>query len=81
MTNTQAAEIIYEKLKAFMCTHSWPDAKVPEQARALFTAVCFVGDIEADTAPCDTMLRELYGGENIYVSFDTFESYMCELIV
>lgn len=81
MTNIQAAEIIYEKLKTFVHTHNWPDAKVPEQARALFTAVCFVGDIEADTAPCDTMLRELYGEENIYVSFNTFELYMYRLIV
>ena len=31
-----------------------------EQARAIFTTICCVGDIEADTRPCDEMLSVLY---------------------
>lgn len=70
-------------LKSFMGGGGWLDGNIAEQARAIFTTICFVGNIDADTAVCDNMLLELYnecGMEN-FVEYDDFEIYMIELIV
>ena len=84
MTNTQIAEIIYKRLKMFLIESNWLDKNTSEQARALFTTLCFIGDINPDTAICDNMLLELYNEsdmESIDMSYDEFDLYMCELLV
>lgn len=84
MTDKQIVETIYKQLKMFMVQSNWLDDNIPEQARALFTTLCFMGGIDADTSTCDNMLLELYNDsdmESIGISYDEFDLYMCELLV
>lgn len=84
MTDKQIVETIYKRLKMFLIESSWLDKNTPEQARALFTTLCFIGDINPDTAICDNMLLELYNDsdmESIDMSYDDFENFMVKLIV
>lgn len=63
---------------------NWLDNNTPEQARALFITLCFMGGIDADTSVCDNMLLELYNDsdvESIDMSYDDFENFMVKLIV
>lgn len=74
---------LFNYLKSFMIESNWEDGNTAEQARAIFTSICFVGYIDADTAECDNILRTLYDEaamEDI-MSYDDFESFMIELIV
>jgi hypothetical protein len=74
---------LFNYLKSFMIESNWEDGNTAEQARAIFTSICFVGYIDADTAECDNILRTLYNEaamEDI-MSYDDFESFMIELIV
>jgi len=84
MTDKQIVEIIYKRLKMFLIELNWLDKNTPEQARALFTTLCFIGDINPGTAICDNMLLELYNDsdvESIDMSYDDFENFMVKLIV
>lgn len=84
MMDKQIAETIYKRLKTFMIESNWLDNNTLEQARALFTTLCFIGDINPDTAICDNMLLELYNDsdmESVDISYDEFDLYMCELLV
>lgn len=84
MTDKQIVEIIYKRLKMFMIESNWLDENTPEQARAFFTTLCFIGDINPDTAICDNMLLELYNDsdmESMDISYDEFDLYTCELLV
>lgn len=74
---------LFNYLKSFMIESGWHDGNTAEQARAMFTTICFVGNIDADTMECDRLLHILYDEsamENI-VDYDDFESYMIALIV
>lgn len=84
MTDKQIAEIIYKRLKMFMLQSNWLDDNTSEKARTLFTTLCFMGGIDADTSICNNMLLELYNGqdmESIDISYDKFENYMVKLII
>ncbi len=84
MTDKMIVETIFKRLKMFMIESNWLDNNTPEQARALFTTLCFMGGIDADTSACDNMLLELYNDsdmESIDMSYDEFDLYMCELLV
>lgn len=84
MTSKMIVEEIYKCLHEFMIQSNWLDNNTPEQARALFTTLSFIGDINPDTSICDNMLLELYNDsdmESVDVSYDDFDLYMCELIV
>lgn len=74
---------LFNYLKSFMIGSGWHDGNTAEQARAIFTTLCFVGNIIADTAECDSMLINLYDEANMedLVGYDNFESFMVELIV
>lgn len=74
---------LFNYLKSFMIESNWEDGNTAEQARAIFTSICFVGYIDADTAECDNILRTLYSEaamEDI-MSYEEFEAFMIELIV
>ncbi len=76
---------LFNYLKSFMieCKDEWKNWNTAKQARAMFTTLCFVGNIDADTLECDNMLLTLYNVsdmENI-MEYDEFESFMVELIV
>ena len=84
MIDKQIVDTIYKKLKMFMIESNWLDNNTAEQARSLFTTLCFIGDINPDTAICDNMLLELYNDsdmESTDISYDEFDSYMCELLL
>lgn len=75
---------LFKCLENFMIQNNWFDEYTPKQARAIFTTLCLIGNIDADTAACDNMLLELYNKadmESIDISYDNFENYMVELIV
>jgi len=77
-----------EQLKEYLFTFmietecEWGDENVPEQARAIFTSLCFLGSIDADTAECDRILYDLYSQSAIedLIEFDAFDLFMCSLI-
>lgn len=61
---------------------------MPNQARSIFTAICMVWNIDADTAECDNMLNELRAcavtneGESVYEMTDEgFDNFMLAWIV
>lgn len=74
---------LFNYLKCFMIESGWHDGNTAEQARAIFTTICFVGNIIADTAECDNMLLDLYNEAAMedLIDYDDFETYMVELIV
>lgn len=84
MTDKQTAVIIYKWLKIFINHSDWININMQEQARALFTTLCIIGDVEADTSICDNMLLELYnnlGTQNIDIQYNDFENFMVGLMV
>ena len=83
MTDKMIIEAVYKHLKSFMIQSNWLDNNTPEQARAMFTSICLMGDISPDTSVCDNMLLELYNDSNmesVDISYDDFDFYMCELL-
>ena len=74
---------LFNYLKSFMNGGGWCDGNIARQARAIFTTMCFVENIDADTAECDNMLVTIYNetGMEDFVEYDDFESFMIELIV
>lgn len=67
----------------FMIQENWENKNVKEQARAIFTTICCVGDIEADTRECDEILSMLYWRSVLeeLIEYEEFENFMLELIV
>lgn len=74
---------LFSYLKSFMIGNEWNYGNTAEQAKAMFTTLCFVCDIEADTMKCDNILIELYNeaAMECVMDYDDFESFMIELIV
>lgn len=75
---------IFDILKDFMIQNYWDNKNVKEQARAMFTTICVIGEIEADTNICDNMLLELYNSSalaDIDESYDEFENFMVKHII
>ena len=76
-------------LERFLMQNNWDDKYTKEQARSIFTTICLVENIDADTAECDGILAHLYVKAEIdeLCSFDdegdedSFYNYMVELIV
>ena len=67
----------------FMIQENWENKNVKEQARAIFTTICCIGDIEADTRECDEILSMLYWRSALeeLIEYEEFENFMLELIV
>lgn len=75
---------LFNYLENFMIQNNWLDEYTPKQARAIFTTICLIGNIDADTAVCDNMLLKLYNKADMEccdISYDDFEKFMIELIV
>lgn len=71
-------------LETFMIQSNWLDENVPEQARAIFTTLCFIGNIDADASICENLLLYLYNIsilEDLDVTYDEFEEFMISLII
>ena len=67
----------------FMIQENWENKNVKEQARAIFTTICCVGDIESDAKECDEILAALYWRSALeeLIEYEEFENFMLELIV
>ena len=74
---------LFNYLKSFMIESGWHDGNTAEQARAIFTTLCFVGNVDADTMECDSLLWDLYTKAcmNEVMEYDNFEAHMIKLIV
>jgi hypothetical protein len=66
-----------------MIGSDWNNGNTAKQARAIFTTLCFVGNIDADTYVCDNILLKLYNetGMEEIMEYDDFEMFMIELII
>uniref|UniRef100_UPI0006D06168 hypothetical protein n=1 Tax=Clostridium sp. NkU-1 TaxID=1095009 RepID=UPI0006D06168 len=47
-------------LQEFIAENSWDEDHVPEQARAIFTTMCFAGGVDPDTKEADYILQMIY---------------------
>lgn len=77
-------EKLNKYLEQFILQSDWLNENAPEQARAIFTTICFVGNIDADTRKCDNILLHLYNVsamKEIDITYEDFENFMVELIV
>lgn len=70
-------------LKRFVIANIWEDESIAEQARAIFSTICLVGNIDTDTARADRILYDLYYDSGIkdIMAFDEFENFMYEYLV
>ena len=78
-----------EYLKNFLIQNDWCEKYTKEQARSIFTTICLMENIDADTAECDEILSYVYDESDVVetIEFDelatygSFKNYMIELIV
>ena len=74
---------MFDYLKSFMIESYW-EGTAKEQSRAIFTTICLMGYIDADTSACCNLLHELWSSAaigDLGVGYDEFERYMVKLIV
>lgn len=77
-------DALYNYLEQFMIQSNWADENTPEQARAIFTTLCFMCNIDADTKECDDILFALHWKSDLCsldIKYEEFESFMLKLIV
>lgn len=69
-------------LQEFIVENSWDEDNVPEQARAIFTTLCFAGGVDPDTKEADYILQMIYQSvtEKI-IPYEAFQNFMLEFVV
>lgn len=74
---------LFEYLENFMIQNNWLDEYTQKQARAIFTTICLIENIDADTKKCNDILSTLYWRAALeeLIEYNDFESYMVGLIV
>ena len=80
---------LIEYLRDFLIQNDWCDKYTKEQARAIFTTLCLMENIDADIFECDDILSYVYDEADIvetidydeYATYGSFMKYMLELIV
>lgn len=72
-----SAGIIYNRIREYVRTNYCSK----EQMRSMFTTICLVGKIEADTNICDEILNELYSYASYGMNNDEYFNYMLAEIV
>ena len=67
----------------YMIQENWENKNVKEQARAIFTTICCIGNIKAGTKECDEILSTLYWRSALQylIEYEEFEDFMLKLIV
>ena len=75
-------ELTYKTIN-LINNHGWDSIKTREQARAIFTTICVLCNIEADTRESDIILMKIYNKSSLenLISYNAFTDYMVELIV
>lgn len=77
-----------EYFRNFLIQYDWCDKSTKEQARSIFSALCLMCYIDADTNECDMILSDAYNDAMIYelaefddlAEYDNFKNYMIKLI-
>ena len=67
----------------YMIQENWENNNVKEQARAIFTTTCCIGNIKAGTKECDEIRSTLdwRSALEYLIEYEEFEDFMLELIV
>ena len=67
----------------YMIQENWENKNVKEQARAIFTTICCIGNIKAGTKECDEILSTLYWRSALeyLIEYEEFKDFMLKLIV
>jgi hypothetical protein len=83
---TSQIKLLKQKLDDIILEDAWnsENLQTKEKVRALFTAICHLDDIIADTKPCDDYLWHLYHLGDLYkndVDWFEFQDFMVGLIV
>lgn len=78
--------LLRQKLDDIILENNWDSEtlQTKEQSRALFTAICYLDNIIADTKECDDLLWHLYNLSDLEycdIPFEDFQRFMLELIV
>ena len=84
ITSKQAAKVIYKMLAHLIAQSDWDDGNTALQIRALFTTICIICGMDADTSSCDYLLNLIYKNLSIggaTVDYGKFENFMLVLIV
>ena len=69
-------------LQEFIAENSWDEDNVPEQARAIFTTLCFAGGVDPDTKEADYILQMLYQSVTEgNITYEAFQNFMLEFVV
>lgn len=74
---------LFNYLEQFMIQSNWEYDNVQEQSRAIFTTICLMCNIDADTKECDDMLKSLYWRSALeeLIEYEEFERFMLKLVV
>ena len=75
---------LFTFLKDFIESNEFDFDVIGEQARSIFTTICIVNNIDADTNICDYILMSLYevlDKNEIDYSYESFEGFMIRNIV
>lgn len=76
---------ILKYLEQFIKQSDCWDNHYARQTRAIFTTLCLIGNIDADTKVCDDILSRLYemrvSACETEETYEDFENFMLELIV
>ena len=84
ITSKQAAKVIYKRLVYLIAQSDWDDGNTALQIRALFTTICIICGVDADTPSCDYLLNLIYKNLSIggaTVDYGKFENFFLELLV
>lgn len=80
----EALKFLCEYLEKFALENEdWENGKSGEQLRAIFTTICLIGKIDADTDRCDRLLGIIYWLASLekIVEREVFDNFMLEHIV
>lgn len=82
-TFSKIGNVLFHHLKMHLINHDFDFCTIGEQTRSIFTTLCILDGIEADTATCDKILATLYYDyiARDSMDFDSFYNYMIEYIV
>lgn len=73
---------LVDYFKNFLSQSNWDDENIPAQARSLFTSICLIARIDADTALCDRLLKMSYLWlPDRKPPYEDYENFMLEFIV
>lgn len=70
-------------MEKYTSDYSWSEDHVPEQLRSLYTAYCYIFDVEVDSCLSDWLLGIIYdrGKLDDIITYEDFEDFMSTYLV